>query len=257
MSKKGKEVTTKEAEVTTALNNASLAGSEEADAGDIIVPRILLMQGTSKLVPDTFQQGDIIQSLDEERLGGRGEPVEIVPFALKKTWEEFEKGDESKWIGSYAWNASNNDLEWQFVNENGAECFRQRQYTFYCFIASEMGAFPIPCLIGFRSSSGFKEGKKIASHFSVMKGQNLPGHNVAWSIDSATVKDGGKSFQKFAVKKVRETTAKEIEVCNKWLGIISNAGTNIKEHSENEATSTKEATAKKEEFVPDEGHVPF
>ena len=71
--------------------------------------------------------------------------------------------------------------------------------------------------MNFRSSAGFKEGKKIASHFATMRALKKPGYTCTWTIGAESVKDGDKNFQKFVVRKGKNTTADDVAVIEPWL----------------------------------------
>jgi len=232
-------------ELETHNSNLAFKGNEEAEATDILIPRILLMQGTSKWVPDTFNMGDLINSVEEELLAAKGKKITIIPFVMKKTWQIFTDEQTPQWVRQETWNAANDNADWQFEEEDPdrgvVQLKRQRNYGFYCLIVGEDGTidpFSIPAQINFRSSSGFKEGKKIASHFGVMKSMQQPGFTVAWDIGTESVKDGDKSYQKFIVKKARNTTKEEMEPIYKWLTLMETQADRFTEHSEAEETET-------------------
>lgn len=229
--------------------NGQTYGNEEADHGDIIIPSILLMQGTSKWVPEQFNQGDIIHSVNEEKVGGKDEPVAFLPFLMRKTWQIFWKQDENnqKWVREEPWNAANDNLDWRFEEEdeeNGMRSlYRQRTYSFFSFLQSDLdGGFPVPVRVSFKSSAGFKPGKKIASHFAMMKGVNQPPHNVVWSIEPESVKEPGKSYQRYIVKKVANATTEQMAQCENWLKLLSTAQ-NIKTHDVDENTTGEQTVA--------------
>lgn len=222
-------------------SNLGFKGNEDADAGDIIVPRILLMQGTSKWVPETFNMGEIIDSVEEKVLAAKGKSIKIIPFVMRKSWEVFIAEQPPTWVRSEPWNAGNDADEWKFTEDDPARgeinYFRQRNYGFYCFVLEEDGAideFAIPALINFRSSSGFKEGKKIASWFSRMKSMNQPGFTVSWEISSETVKTDDKSYQKFVVKRGANVSKEQMEPIYKWLTLFSDQAERIKDHDAEE-----------------------
>lgn len=234
-------------ELTTNLN-LEYSGNEEADSSDIIIPKILLMQGTSKWVPEEFNIGEIIDSVDEEIIAKKGETVELIPFILKKTWEVFTNETPAQWKRSEKWTPANDDLPWEFTEEDpetGTQNLkRQRQYSFYCMLAGATDDFAIPKLIGFRSSAGFRPGKKIASHFATMKGINQPGFNVTWTVGSETVKDesAGVSYQRFVVKKARAITDEEMTPILNWLKIMSVSPDKFKDHVVEADSKTTDVT---------------
>lgn len=237
--KETKELQQKPEETSLATDNfnSDFSGNEEADSTDIIVPRILLMQGTSKWVPETFNMGEIIDSVEEKVLAPKGETLTILPFIMTKTWEVFSDEQPPKWLRKEKWNAANDQLDWKFTDEDPdrgtVECFRQRNYGFYCFVLEKDGSideFAVPSLINFRSASGFKEGKKIASWFARMKSMNKPGFTVTWKIKSETVKEEDKSFQKFVVTRGENSTEEQQKVVMKWLDLFAKQQGNIKDH---------------------------
>lgn len=220
-------------------------GNEAAEATDILIPRILLMQGTSKWVPESFNMGDLITSVDEELLAKKGDTIEIIPFVMKKSWQVFTREKNPQWVREEPWNAANDNLEWEFEEEDPdrgvVELKRQRNYGFYCFVVGEDGIdkYAIPSLINFRSSAGFKDGKKIASHFGVMKSMEQPGFTVTWKISTETVKDGDNSYMKFVVRKGRNVTEEEMQPIYKWLNLMKTQAANIKDHAVNEDESSE------------------
>jgi len=235
------EVKNQTTEMTTS-SSLDYSGNEEADASDIIVPRILLMQGTSKWVPETFNMGEIIDSVEEKVLAKKGATLKILPFIMKKTWEVFTQEQPPAWLRSEKWNAANDQLDWKFEEEDPdrgtIDCFRQRNYGFYCFVLEEDGSideFAIPSLINFRSASGFKEGKKIASWFARMKSMNKPGFTVTWNITTETVKESDKSYQKFIVKRGETATEEQQKAVMKWLDLFATQAQKIKDHDVDDA----------------------
>ena len=116
--KETKELQQKPEETSlTSNSNLDYSGNEEADSSDIIVPRILLMQGTSKWVPETFNMGEIIDSVEEKVLAKKGETLTILPFIMTKTWEVFSDEQPPAWLRKEKWNAANDQLDWKFTEE--------------------------------------------------------------------------------------------------------------------------------------------
>lgn len=251
------EVKSQEQSLTT-NSNLDYSGNEEADASDIIVPRILLMQGTSKWVPETFNMGEIIDSVEEKVLAKKGATLKILPFIMKKSWEVFSDEQPPKWLRQEKWNAANDNLDWKFTEEDPdrgtIDCFRQRNYGFYCFVLEEDGSideFAIPALVNFRSASGFKEGKKIASWFARMKSMKQPGFTVTWELSSETIKETDKAYQKFVVKRGENATDEQKKVVMKWLDLFATQAQKIKDHEVDEA-DTDAASAPVSESVQSE-----
>ena len=68
-------------------------------ANDIVIPKILPMQGLSQMVADgKAMMGEFRDSLSGEKLGSIAEPIPVVPFHVEKVWDVLEEdGDQFKW----------------------------------------------------------------------------------------------------------------------------------------------------------------
>ena len=83
MSKKNeKAVATKsETAVSNVAHDLSAWGETEVTSKDIVIPKILCMQGLSDLVSDgKAKMGDFVDSLEGNILGDIDNPVAFVPF---------------------------------------------------------------------------------------------------------------------------------------------------------------------------------
>jgi len=71
-------------------------------ANDIIIPKILPMQGLSVMVADgKAMMGEFRDSLSGEKLGSIAEPIPFIPFHVEKVWDILEEdGDQYKWVRS-------------------------------------------------------------------------------------------------------------------------------------------------------------
>jgi len=101
--KESKEVATK------AQNAVAISGTAEdmnawaapeLTAQDVVIPRILIMQPTSKILLEGqgLQLGDVVESLTKSKLSGKDEPLEFVPFFQTKVWVEYDvtEGEDIK-----------------------------------------------------------------------------------------------------------------------------------------------------------------
>ena len=89
MSKKTAESTevveTKGTEVVNAEQDLNAWGDAPVSARDIIIPKILAMQGLSELVTDGKAKfGDFVDSVTHQVLGSIDKPLEFVPFHMTK-----------------------------------------------------------------------------------------------------------------------------------------------------------------------------
>lgn len=224
----------KQNQLATTNPQSSLA-AQELGTEDFIIPRILLMQGTSEML-ENFALGDIIHTGEEKKLGGKDEPFEVIPFYVNKTYEIFKK-EGGDWVGRKPWGNGYPELEWEgtYTTDDGTtfEVKNVKNYNIYVLLADEEGAFP--CVISFRSSAG-KEAKKITSHFVMMTRLGKAPYNVVWSISSERVQaetaDGKKAYQKYVIKKARNSTEEEIDNAANWLQIVAQQGSNITYNTE-------------------------
>lgn len=86
MSKK-QEVTKSDAGVPVAAMDMGAWGQSQVSSQDIIIPKVLIMQGLSDLVTDgKAKMGDFVDSLSSEVLGSIDKPLEFVPFHMEKIY---------------------------------------------------------------------------------------------------------------------------------------------------------------------------
>lgn len=197
-------------EITTAAKeNTALATveahEEQVLQSDVLIPRVLLMQGLSDFVterrksPDgvALQQGDMVRSTNLEILGNPERAMEILPLTTRDTWVEQEKvGKKFEFRTSYPRNAKNETLPWSFYRDavtgresetpipNATEWRRVKCIDLFALIVSdieaeaaelkraeETGDMPdfnktlLPVVITFRSTS-YNAGKKVKTHFA-------------------------------------------------------------------------------------------
>lgn len=88
--------------------------AEDADNSDIIIPKILLMQGLSSFVADgDAKSGEFRDSLTRELLGSKDAPLRALCFSHSKVWTTFKKeGDKYVFSGTEPVTASNANLPW-------------------------------------------------------------------------------------------------------------------------------------------------
>lgn len=142
-------------------------GAETADSRDILIPKILLMQGLSQAVADEkASMGDMVDSLSLEVLGsgrGDGKPVRFVPLFLFKTWVVQEKlgGNKFDFKEIVPFGPDNQDWEWETDTER-----RDLTLNFYVLLEKDLdNPAALPYVVSFRRTS-MQAGKKLSTHFS-------------------------------------------------------------------------------------------
>lgn len=133
------------------------------DQKDIVIPRILLMHGTSQLVgQQKATQGDVIDSVSLEILANSKKAIEfLVIKQLDKVWSiEKWNGKKFEFERNDAWNPDLSD-QLEFA-ENGEKKRRNARLSFYVLLARDAKSSRLPYMISFQRTS-YRSGKNIAS----------------------------------------------------------------------------------------------
>lgn len=175
----------------TEIQAAEAAQSQEVVASDVLIPRLLLMQGISPLVATRKAQiGDFIRSTTGEKLGDPEHPVDIVPISMVNTWINFETAKSAgtqkpAFRGIEPRNATNELLPWEFEGQGGQEMFRRKAISLYALVPADVAKYDkeieramasgeapdlnstvLPVIITFQSTSFKHAGRKCASFFN-------------------------------------------------------------------------------------------
>lgn len=168
----GKEVTTKQSnEVSTEVQQW---GSDVTVGKDLLISKILTMQGLSELVTDSDAKiGEFRDSITKELLGDITKPIAFVPFHVRKLWDisESDDGTTFKWVKSVplvedpTHKDYNDNWEW-VVQEGNKTIKRVRRLDFFCLIAAQIGNGALPVTISFRSTS-YRAGQVLLNQMYV------------------------------------------------------------------------------------------
>lgn len=235
---------------TTALSTdliSSSWGSEGIDAQDILIPKILLMQGLSEYVADgKVQMGDIVQSTTGRKLGGKDKPLQFIPICTFKTWVNSEKvGQKFEFRGTEPITPENTDLplEWQ---QQGSMWRRDRCLNFYVLTPEDIerekqaiekaakGDLPdpddalLPYVLTFRRTS-YGVGKELSTHFSKCAHFKVPPAVSMFNLSSEKVQNDQGTFYVFKLEKAGKTDPHHIQVARQWYDIITKAKVKIDE----------------------------
>lgn len=191
---------------------------------DIIIPRILLMQGQSeKVLAGEALFGEFRDSVSNELLGGPKKPLDVIPFSMKKAIFVSEYEPKSK---KYVYKetidatAENEALPWE------ADGFRrQKVMSFFVLLPSELekgGA--IPKLISLKSSS-MNAAKVIATQMYAINAAAQPWLPPPAYVMTLSVKLDKNDQGNFAVteaKRGRLSTPEEVQAAFGWFNSIAN-----------------------------------
>jgi hypothetical protein len=141
-------------------------GASPVSAQDIVIPKILCMQGLSELVTeDQAKMGDFVDSLTKQVIGSASKPIEFIPFHLEKIWIISEKkAGESDFSFKeiVPVTPANEGMRYQEVVD-GVELKREYTRNFYVLRPDDMG---LPYIISFKGMSA-KAGKQLATQMYV------------------------------------------------------------------------------------------
>jgi hypothetical protein len=134
------------------------------ESKDLLIPKILLMQGQSEKVLDgTCKPGDIIKSTTGEVYGSGREkdakPLRFIPVYMYKTWVKQEVLGKGKfqYIETYPVTPSNTSQKWESTEEidGVSRNFKHtKNINFYVILEQDWGnPLAVPHVLTFRSTS--------------------------------------------------------------------------------------------------------
>jgi len=150
-------------EVVKAGSNLPAATQDDADllaqygltveAQDLVIPKVLLMQGLSELVDQgVARAGDIVENIDNEVLAKRGDPLTFIAFYWSKEWLHFKKeGDRYVYDSreptrpglNYAWEEEVNGEQLKHIESINVACMLPD----YDLTTPYIGSFKSSCFI--------------------------------------------------------------------------------------------------------------
>lgn len=267
-----KELVKQETKAVGAVVNNQSWGSEGVDASDVVIPKLLLMQGQSEFVASgKAKAGDIARSTTSEILGGSQKGVEIIPILSFKTWVNLEEnGSRFEYRGAEPVTAANvNDpLEWV---QGGKKWRRDKCLNFYVLLPQDIareaaamsnlektGAFPdpkdalLPCVLSFRRTS-YGAGKTLSTHFIQAAHFHRPPAVSRFLLTSKMEKNDKGTFYIFEVANAGLTEEKDLDVCRRWYETITQTKVNVKvdDSHEKKEPKKKPEPAKAAPVMPD------
>ncbi len=222
--------------------------NETVDTKDIIIPKVLLMHGSSELVKQGERNvGEIIKSTTGEVIAARGKTFEIVVMDKWKEWRIMRWNTEAgrfEYDRMEAWTPDNDTLPWEYT-ENGEKFRRDKALNFYGILAKDVEN-PFPIKLQFVRTA-YKAGHKIADAYARALMEKQPPTRQVFEIGSELVKTGEDSYFTFTSKLGRASTEQEKAVALQWRKVIAQAkATNsIQDHEE---TDTQDVTPVNSEF---------
>ncbi len=203
---------------------AGLMGREQTDVKDIILPKILLMQGLSKFVADEKAlMGEFRGSLDANLLGDKATPLEVIPFHVTKTWIIFENDEYSKQV---PWSPENSDWEWTGeakVDNRVVKIRRDQSLNVYVLLPKEVteGLY-LPYVVSFRRTS-YTAGKKLVTAKEKLKRFGRPLASKAFLLSAKKEENDKGSFYVWDIEQGRDTTIEEMGAVKPWFDMAQSS----------------------------------
>lgn len=198
--------------------------SEGFDSSDLLLPKVLLMQGLSRMVGDAKAvMGEMRDSIEGKLLGTPEQPVECIPLHMNKSWILFKnENGKLQYNGQVPLTADNKDWEWEVLDKNGNLLMRRDKcINVFCILVSDLAEDSyLPHLISFRRTS-FNAGRKLFSRLESRK------QVFNKALESETFKlacfreknDKGVFFVQDVIKG-RPTTPEEQAATTIWKGLV-------------------------------------
>jgi len=211
-------------------------GAPVVSSQDIVIPKILPMQGMSVAVTDgKASMGEFRDSLSNNLLGKIDEPVHVIPFYMEKMWDILEETAD----GKFKWKKSvpvvenpaspdyNDNWKWE-AEVQGLKVKNVRRFNFYVLLPSEVAdGSSIPYIFSFKSTS-IKEGKKLFTQMYVRCAKaGMPPAAYTIKIGGVRQKNDQGTFivPNFAID--RKTTEAELTECLYWIKMIKGGKTKV------------------------------
>ncbi len=231
-----KEVATKQ---ESAVSTDVVTWGEEVSVGkDLLVSKVLLMQGLSELVAnEQAKMGEFRDSITTEMYGSAVAPMAFIPFHVRKSWDLMEEVEPGKFewmrtvplIEDPTKQGYNDNWEWT-AEVNGVMEKRVRRLDFFCLIPSQVAAGnALPVTISFKSTV-YKQGQILLNQMYVRnKMQRKSPAAVVMSLGALKEKNEKGTFYVPTVVPLRDATNEEQTAALQWYKMIQTSNVIVDE----------------------------
>ena len=261
-------MTTAVQKVSSQVPGPALQRDPNILASDVLIPRLLLMQGTSDFVKERKAQlGDMVRSTNAEKLGDPDTPINFIPLSSPQpTWirEARQKGAQRwEFRGIEKRDAGNDTLPWTFNADkegillpDGArsdyEWRRVKCLTLFAILPQDIDAFQLeqkkaaegelpdfskalaPIQFTFRST-GLRAGKEVTTYFTqaasfARGGYSAKPHAYSLKLECFLDTNDQGSYYVFRVNRDRpaKLTAEQLAEVEPWVAIVNSSAPNLK-----------------------------
>jgi hypothetical protein len=225
-------------------NSATTPSSSEYDTdcgagSDILIPKILLMQGQSDMVlSGEAAFAEFRNSVTKEKLGDVNTAVKILPFFMFKNWLVSKK-DGERWVFHTIEEYDPKVLH-EWTEQRDGEFFKyEESINFYCLMEN----VALPIVVNFKSTSK-RAGKSIYTQMYVINKSMGKIPFSTW-FDLKPVKEtkNGNTYAKSSITIGAESSSEDVVSCKNWFSIIKKNNQNFKVDDSDQAVKAPPSDA--------------
>lgn len=192
------------------------------EVGDLVIPLVQLMQGTSALVgDDKAKLGDIVNMQTEEVLGSVTTPIKILPLKMFKTLRTYDVTDNGfKFLHEEPLTPANEKMDGEGT-EGDIPVKRYHTMNFFVLLKSDLEKQEgFPCLVRFRST-GMNAGRALATHlYKRVHLRKLP-YSQFVELACRKEKKDTATYAVFSIGKPENASDTDMKAAEEWLATLA------------------------------------
>lgn len=217
--------------VALAAQNLNEWGAGDVSSRDLVIPKILAMQGLSELVSEgKAKLGDFVDSVSGEVLGSIEKPVEFIPFHMEKKWIiSRKKKGEGKFEFERYEDVTAQNMDYPFEAQEGEDTIKY-EYTlqFYVLLPHDTS---MPYVISFKSTS-LRSGKVLSTQMYVRnRAAGLVPPAYVMELGGKKEKNDKGTFIVMETKPKGKTPDNLLIECLNWYKVIKAGGAKVAEEA--------------------------
>lgn len=202
-------------------------GAGDVSSKDLIIPKILVMQGLSDLVTEgNAKIGDLVDSVSGEVLGSIEKPVSFIPFHMEKAWiVSRKKKGEGKFEFERYEAVTPANMDYPFEVQDGDDTVKY-EYTLQFYVLRPEDT-SMPYVISFKATS-LRAGKVLSTQMFVRnRAAGLVPPAYVMELGGKKEKNDKGTFVVMEVKPKTKTSDALISECLNWYKVIKAGGAKV------------------------------
>jgi len=216
-------------------------GAEDTVSDDLVLPKILIVQPTSKLVQKyDAMPGEVRSTLDGKLLAKKGEKLEFVPFNLFQTWIHSKWGAGRWEFDSITPRRDGDTYEYEDLVDGKPVAKHERAINAYVLLPGEIKTgSALPYVLTFKGAKTFQEGKKFTTLCKQLKMMNLAPANRVFTVRTEMTTNDKGTFGTYLLEQGGPTTDAQLDAAYTWYKEVRVKGDSIKvDNSDLESETT-------------------